>query len=205
MPAVEQVAAHVHVREERDVLRHVADVAMMRRQVDAVADENSTRPSIAIEPRRGVRSPAIASRIVVLPAPDGPKSAAVAGVERALAGEDERALHQLDVHVDHAARLARPDGSPSNSAANAIATDTQQQPERLGVVAGFGVRVDGDRERPRRAGDAAGDDDRRAELAERAGEARAPRRREHRRPRQRQADCEEDARGSAPSVAATCS
>ena len=35
MPPVEQVAAHEHVGKERHVLRHVADVTMVRRQVDA--------------------------------------------------------------------------------------------------------------------------------------------------------------------------
>ena len=42
-----------------------------------VADENSTWSSIAIEPRDGVRRPAMASSVVVFPAPDGPKSAVI--------------------------------------------------------------------------------------------------------------------------------
>ena len=73
--AVRHVAAYVEVRKERDVLRHIADVAFVWRQVNPLlAVEKLGRSLTRMEPRAGWRRPAMASRMVVLPEPEGPKS-----------------------------------------------------------------------------------------------------------------------------------
>ncbi len=76
-PSIEDVAADAHVRKQRRLLRHVADMPRVRRQVDPAARVEQHAVPIAIRPLDGRRNPAIASSVVVFPAPDGPNSAVI--------------------------------------------------------------------------------------------------------------------------------
>ena len=70
---VHDVAPHVEVREQGAVLRHVAHVAPMGREVDpARCVSASTSPPTDTAPLRGTRSPAMTSSSDVFPLPDGP-------------------------------------------------------------------------------------------------------------------------------------
>ena len=61
-----QIAAHRHVRKERVVLKHDADVALVGGQI---ADRHAID---ADGPAAGVSNPASIIKQVVLPEPDGP-------------------------------------------------------------------------------------------------------------------------------------
>ena len=61
-------SANRHVREQRVVLEHDADVALVRRQV-----RRCGLPSSRMAPAVGASKPASIIRIVVLPDPDGPR------------------------------------------------------------------------------------------------------------------------------------
>ena len=191
--SVEHVPPDGHVRKQRDVLRRRS-----RRAAGAPADRsrrgrNSTRPSTAIEPTSAVRSPAIASRVVVFPAPDGPKSAVTRAVRRSWISSVNAPWWRVKSSRITAAPPARPDSRfDHQSAANAIAAEMRTSTAASRVRPDLGERVDRDRERARRARDAAGDHDRRAELAEGTGEAEH-RAGDHGRARQRQRHGQEHA------------
>ena len=69
-PAIEHVAADVHVREERRILRHIADVTRAEGDRSARLIEHDATANVIDPPARRPQS-AIASRVVVLPDPDG--------------------------------------------------------------------------------------------------------------------------------------
>ena len=123
MPAVEEVAPDVHVREQRDVLRHVADVALVRRHVD---------PALRREQHAAVDGDRSAVRRAQ--PRDGVEDRRLAGARR----PEERGRARLELHVRRRARrpcaarcpgrsrraACRRGDSPIHSATNAIATET---------------------------------------------------------------------------------
>ena len=66
---VGDVVTDGHVREERVVLEHRVDVALVGRQLRDVPAVEQDAPD-----RSAARSPAIIRSVVVLPEPDGPSS-----------------------------------------------------------------------------------------------------------------------------------
>ena len=116
MAAVEQVAAHEHVRKQRDVLRHVPDVTVVRRQVDA---RRRTRTGRARR-RRSSRAAACAGRrsrrgSSSCRRPDGPKSAAARASSWTVAVEHERRPARARCRDRSRRASARRAGSPSTA------------------------------------------------------------------------------------------
>jgi hypothetical protein len=106
MRAVQQVGPHVHVRKERDVLRHVTDMTAVRWHVDALRAREEHAP---VDGNRAARGRAQAG--------DGIENGRLAGarrteqrrrpgVELECGDERKRPLHELDVDGDHAGRLS---------------------------------------------------------------------------------------------------
>jgi len=60
------VVRHVHMRENRIVLEHDSNVALLRRR------STMSSPSIRMRPPSGATKPATMRRVVDLPQPDGP-------------------------------------------------------------------------------------------------------------------------------------
>ena len=133
------------------------------------------RPPTRITPVAG-RSPASASSSVVLPAPDGPASPAPAP-RRRRARERELARPRADrKRGDHARPLPQRGVGGREHTEGDCDRDEHHQ-GGVGLPAGLGEVVDGHGQRLCLAGNAAGDDDGRAELAQGAGEAQQARRR----------------------------
>ena len=113
----------MHVRKERHVLRHVADVTLVRRQVDPLVRRKKHPPvdgdgAPARPPQSGDR---VEDRGLA-----GARRAEErrrARVEPGLRREQKRALRDLDVEIDHPALLSTR-RFDVQSAANAIATET---------------------------------------------------------------------------------
>ena len=206
------VLAHRQVREQRVLLEQVAAAGARR--------AGMSMPRCAVEQRlagqrdrgrrRAASRPAIACRVRLLPAPDGPNSTSRVASLRNATSSSKRCAPLLDGLADrdvptlhrHAARDARRARSrPGEQQHGDAGRSRSSAPGRWRASSWPGLHrlVDGDRERLRLAGDAAGHHQRRAELAERArereqhaGEDAAPGQRqrdakEHRRPRRARA------------------
>ncbi len=106
MAPVEQVAAHEHVGKERHVLRHVADMTMVRRQVDAGARRIQHAPVDGDGPAPG--RPQARDRVENrgLAGAGRAEEGRGARVELHVRSEHKRALRELDVEIDHAALLS---------------------------------------------------------------------------------------------------
>src|SRR3954454_18889482 len=123
MTAVEKIQAHVHVRKQRDILRHVTNAALMRGQVDALPGRKE-RPSVDPDDPAIWRSKTC-NRIESgrLAGPGRTKDRCRLAVERGGHVEPKRALRELNVELDHAGRLpAR--RLAYHRARNAIVADT---------------------------------------------------------------------------------
>ena len=140
----------------------------------ASVSSQTASPQRAIRPRSGRDEAGDARSTVVLPAPDGPASATVSAPDRrALArGRSERS------GTARSTRSASIEGSSLTARRMADADEHEQGADREGDVEVLvELRVDRERQRLGDALQAAGEHDRRAELAEPAREARASSRR----------------------------
>ena len=89
--AVEQVAAHVQVREQLAVLEHQAEVALPRGHEDAARTSTSTSSARRSVPLCGCSNPAISASSVLLPEPDGPQMPVTPPADRRVRVEAETA------------------------------------------------------------------------------------------------------------------
>src|ERR1041384_7611122 len=134
------------------------------------AEEKSVRPPISISPASTRRSPATASNKVVLPAPDGPIIAAArhsnatsSSSVTVESGMRHRSSMASRLNCRPGEALGKRDGDKSQGDRHA------EQSQRLVVVAQLNEAENSVRERLRSPRNVAGDHNRRAELAQRAG------------------------------------
>ena len=80
--AIEQIAPHREVREQTAFLKHVAEPALLRRQVDAGGAVEQRRAVDRDAPFVGRKRPASRLTSVVLPAPERPNSAITPAVSQ---------------------------------------------------------------------------------------------------------------------------
>ena len=153
------VALDGHVREQRVLLEHVADRSFLGAAIDAVP--NQARRCTAIDPRLGRLSPAIASRTVVLPAPDGPTSPTVSGpTSSATSTSKERVGTVRSSRSVPMSKSLEPDE-------DRCADDDEERADcQCDVEVRVELGIDRERQRLGHPLEAAGEDDRRAELSE---------------------------------------